>query len=764
LVRHRRTVLAAVGAITLFAALGARRAKIDYGVEQFFLSWGAERETYDAFKRHFPREDTRVSAFWSDRRPAGLELYRDMGQAAAILQDAGLHDVQWFGNITVAESWEFEGESGIEVGPLVDDASMTDEDLRSALARHARDRLFDGFLWDSSQTVFVIHGYLDAAQNTDVVRRAIDTKLAKDLDSLAVGSAEIILTGLPIARARAPKLLEADLRLLLTGAFVVFFIILYNFFRHPGLVLLTLASVTPAYLCTVGLLGYLDRSISILTSFMPIVVLVVGMSDAIHLLVEFRDRRRRGAHSRDAVVHTFSNMAPQCLYTSLTTAIGFVCLAGTRIGIVVDFGVFTALAIILTFVFSMTVFPALLSFVTAVRLSEGGWGTPWVHRIVECAIRSAQRPSRRLLVASVVLLGVGLTLASGLRVNTFLIDDTKPSAPFMRDIAWVRERGFGFFQVNVYLRRSGGLPLYHPEALRWMEDLRTFAEAEPLVVHTAALTDVIDQVSRATGAAANDGIPETVEEAGQLLFLAEMQDPEVLAEFYLEAEQVAQVIMTVHDEGSIALQPFLDRLDTYLADHPFPAGNAVATGTTTMILAFTARLLESFGPSIAVAIVLITAIMIWMFRSVRLGLLALVPNMLPLIMLLAVMGAAGIALKPSTILVFSIAFGIAVDDTIHLLGRFIGHLRLGATTTTAIQGSLREAGPAVVMTTAVVTAGFLLLTASHFTVLALIGLLTAISALAAVSCDLFVFPMLVLLVGEHAPASAPVADQAQEAI
>ena len=116
--------------------------------------------------------------------------------------------------------------------------------------------------------------------------------------------------------------------------------------------------------------------------------------------------------------------------------------------------------------------------------------------------------------------------------------------------------------------------------------------------------------------------------------------------------------------------PLLSSIETYLAENPPPVGTAVSTGTVKLLQEFTGQLLRSFGPSLLVALVLITATMIYLFRSVKYGLLALIPNLFPLVVLLGVMKLGGFDLKPSTILVFSIAFGLAVDDTIHLLGRF----------------------------------------------------------------------------------------------
>ncbi len=760
LLRHRALVLVLMLIVVIVAGYGARHVRVDYGVEQFFLQRGAERVLYDEYKRLFPGEDTRVSLFWSDRRPPGAALYRDMERVAGWFEAVGLENVRWFGNVVVAEHRRIEDEYGIAVGTLVPEDDVNDATVARLLRRHRDDRLLKGFLWDSTQTVLLIHGYLPEAANTDTTRRRIDAALTERLATLRTDDGpKLILTGLPIARARAPVLLESDIRLLLGAAFIVFFLILYWFFRHPAHVVLSLVSVAPAYLCVLGVVGFLGKSISILTSFIPIVVLVVGMSDAVHILAYFRDHRTGMPARRAAITQTFAAMTGPCFYTSVTTAVGFAALAGTRVGIVVDFGLLTALAILLTFGFSMTAFPVLLSFVSRGNCRQP-YGVRWLNAVVATAARRARRPSAGTVVATLILAVTAFVLALRLRVDTYLIDDTKQSAPFMQDIAWIDQRGFGFFQVNVLLQQVGPRPLHAPEALHWMDDLRAHVEREPLVTQVVALPDFLAHLRRAGLGPDADPLPETVAEASQLLLMAQLNDPAFVDDVYLESAGTAQVIITVRDEGSRVTQPFLNRLNAYLADNPFPNGTAQVTGTVTMIHSFTQRLLQSFGPSIVIAVVLITAIMMWMLRSVKLGLVALLPNVVPLVVVLGTMSALGCPIKPSTILVLSIAFGIAVDNTIHLLTRVTQYACRGGLVSSGLSRGLQEAGAVMIVTSAIVTAGFTLLVASHFTVLVLIGLMTAVTAVTALVADLFVLPAAVRL-AESQRVLVPVAARAK---
>jgi predicted RND superfamily exporter protein len=765
LVEHRIEVLALNVALFLIVAVGAGRVPIDYTMEQFFPGWGPERERYDLYKQSFHKEDAQISVFWKDSRPAGAAVFRDLQQAAGYFEEVGLLDVRWLGSVEVAEVVELEGESVLHVHTLIEEERLSDGYVRQVLAERRDEELYRGYLWNAEQSVFAIHGTLDPRDmEDDLRRREIDETLQNRLEALAADRAEFALSGVPITRSRIPKLLDEDQRLFVGAGLLVFLAVLFFFFRHLGQVVLCLASVVPAYLSTVALIGLAGKPVTVLTGFIPIIVLVVGGSDIVHLLSRFRQLRAQRVGNADAIVSAFSELVTPCFYTSLTTAIGFLSLVGTRIGIVMDFGVFTAVAIFLTYAFSMILLPVLLSFYARRRFNDRGLQAAWTRWIVDAAAELAVRPARKVLAtfAVVALIGVGLGLS--LRVDSYLIDDLKRGAGVRRDLIWVEDNGFGIYQVVLFLRQTDAQPLHHPEALRWMEGFQEYVAGESAVVNSLALPDLLRQLRRAAldGDDSDEVLPGTVEEASQLIFLAELQDADFFTDVYREPDGEAQVIVMVRDAGSRVMLPFLRRVDRYLASNPPPVGSAYSTGTVKLIQNYSAQVLRNFGPSLVIAIVLILAVMSVMFRSLRHGLLALIPNFFPLLVLLAVMKIAGFALKPSTILVCSISFGLAVDDTIHVLSRFRRAMGEGLQLRVALRTAVRDTGPAILMTTLIVSAGFSLLMGSRFEVLFLVGFMTMVSAIAAVTADLFVFPAIIAAAWRRSERRSHASSELQE--
>ncbi|MCH7891288.1 MAG: MMPL family transporter [Gemmatimonadetes bacterium] len=229
----------------------------------------------------------------------------------------------------------------------------------------------------------------------------------------------------------------------------------------------------------------------------------------------------------------------------------------------------------------------------------------------------------------------------------------------------------------------------------------------------------------------------------ELLFLAELQEEDALEGVYVREDGVAQMILYVRDGGSPLLIPFLRRLEERLEAVPPPSGTAAVTGTVKLNQVFWDQMIARLLPGVLLSVVLVWVSLAWMFRSVRLGLLALLPNLFPLALLLGVMRLGGFDLKPSTAIVFSIAFGLAVDDTLHFLSKLRDHLAAKQSVRNAVEHTLRETGPPILMTSLAMAAGFSLLLMSQFQVLVLVGTMTAVSVVAAVFADLFALPSLI---------------------
>lgn len=746
LIRHRVSVLLVHGAVFVAALIGASEVQVDYSAEDFLISSGRDQEVFDAFKAHFPKEDLQVSAFLEVDGPLGIDDFRTLARLAAVFEDAGLDPVRWLGTSNFIEETLEDGQAVVRFVHLADEADLSEARLRDLVETRRDHPLFEGIVLNAELTVFAVHGYLDPSENTDARRRELVARLQAEVEDISDGARRIVLSGLPVLRVTIPLALETDMARLLGIAMLISFIALWLYFQRLSLALLCFAAVVPAIFLTLGMMGYVGQSISVLTSAVPIVILVVVVSDAIHLVMGSRRAWQGGLSVEDAVTHAFSSLARSCFFTSLTTALGFAGLVATRNRLVGEFGIVTGLALVVAYVVTLTLLPPLLSFAKDLgpEMTFAGRLNLGLLRRVETLLGMSPFWPNAVFA---LCLAVGLALGAGLRVQAFLIDDLKDGDEILEDLRWVENSGYGLFQVNVLLT-AHSQPGHSAELLHWIEELQAFADAEGVVIGSVALPQFVDELGAAYGSTAS-GSSRNTEEVSELLFLSDLQGETALADVYLRDEGAGQVIIFVRDIGSSVLSPFLERLEKRLALQPPPDGSATVTGTVKQSHIFWDQLVSRFLPGVLFSVFLVWMALSWMFRSVRLGLLAVVPNLVPLAMLLGLMRLGGFDLKPSTIIVFAIGFGIVADDTIHFLGALAENLRSSLGVDSALASTVREVGPALVTVTVVVMAGFSVLMLSRFQVLFLIGFLTAVSALFALAADLIGFPALLRVVARR---------------
>ena len=756
LVKHRWVVVMLHAGLFIAGLLGARAVRVDYSAEQFLVFEGDAQEVFEQYKEHFPREDLQVSAFLETTGPFTSDEYQTLGQLADAFTDAGLDPVRWIGGTDFIQEVVIDGESAVEFVRLEDQSDVSDATLQTILEPRREHPLFVGSLWNQDLTVFGVHGYLAPTENNDAHRREVTAALQSTIVDLSETSGQLVLSGLPVLRTTIPLALEADMTKLLGIGIIISFILLWLYFRRFSIAVLCFAGVAPAIVLTLGLMGYAGQSISVLTSVVPIVILVVALSDAIHLVVGTREAWRSGRTITDAVVHTFTSLSRSCFFTSLTTALGFAGLIATRNHLIGEFGILSALAVIVAYLVTLTLLPALLAFTKDLGPHQE-WGERLWQGILARVESLLQLPVVWPSAAFGLLLAVGLIAGSQLRVEAYIIDDLKERDTILEELRWIEDEGFGLFQINVYLDQESDEG-HSPEMLLWIEEFQAFVEEDPAVLGSVGLPQIVNELGTAYGtqpvgsdADRDIGRAEvrTSQEIAELLFLAELEDDDALRDVYLRDAGVGQMIVLVKDEGSQVLSPLTARVEDRLQSHPPPTGQATATGTVKLTTVLWEQLIARFVPGIGFSIVLVWLALSWMFRSVWLGLLAVVPNLVPLVLLLGLMGLGGFDLKPSNILVFAIAFGIVADDTIHFLGALARNLRSSNQIHAVLAQTIREVGPALVLVTVVVVAGFTALMASRFQALFLIGFLTASAAVLALFADLVGFPALLRIVARH---------------
>jgi uncharacterized protein len=747
-------------ALSLGAALvlGVGGIRFDYNLEGFLPSGDPTIRQYRAFTEVYEADDVFVIVGF-ETEPGGVYRYetlRDIEAMTAALE--GLNGVERVISLTSLENIRGTA-GGIEVAPVVDRIDPHPEALAALESQLRADSLAVGYVVSPAGDATALLIQIEPERNTYDQRGPI-INAAREALAPWSDRYELRWSGFPYLRNSYIQTLQVEVIRSVGLATLVIILVLTFLFRSVRGVVMPLVMVWLGLLWTIAVMMLSGSYIDVLTSSTAAIILVVAVADSIHLLAKYLDGLTAGLAKREAIRQMVVRLGAATLMTSITTAIGFGTLATSRVVPMQRFGVFTAVGVLLTFVLSLALVTVLLMWTAEPKkrtIRRVGGKSRMAHWLRWVDGFTERRP--RLIVAvSAGLLALSLAGASQLRVNSYINDDLGPRTQVYQDLRFFEQRIVSPFRFEVLLSTDEPDAFKDPALLAEVERVQRRLEAEEFVTRTVSPTDLLKQLNRAL----QDGdpgayvLPDSRELTAQYLLLLEMTDEDFLRRFADFDYSEVRVSAHMDDVGSARIQAFRDDFETYLAD-TLPEG-IVATTTGTIVLAadLSDYLVESLLLSIGLAFLFISLLMGALFRSVKLVLISLVPNVAPLIAIAGIMGVAGIEIKPTTAVIFSIAFGIAVDDTIHMLARLKQEVKAGHELRVALRHTIVGTGKALILTSVILLGGFLVLTTSAFQGTMYMGMLVSATIGLALAADLFLLPALLhLLYPELSRQPAP---------
>ncbi len=555
------------------------------------------------------------------------------------------------------------------------------------------------------------------------------------------------LGGVPVIRVAYVRAMQRDLMRLLPLAMLVSLIFLVDALRDWRHVLACAGVLVLGTALTGSALVISGSPFTIFTPALLAVVLVVGTSDLVHLVHRFADRFEvdDATSTAAALADTLREVGPVCLATSATTAVGFLSLLSTTIPQIRRFGAMTAAGVMLVFLCSMLLLPPLL-----LRLG------PPQRRATQRAQRDRARMARvgRALVKQpalgpiLVLATLAFGISGGLMVRSdpHILGDVRSTAMAASNDFLEAHLG-AVLPLDIHLELPDG-DLLDPDLLAAVAELESWLRAEAQVGQVVGLPDLVRQGWEALG---EDGLPPTRQAAAQVLLLNDMMDPSLTAG--LTADGTSLRLRTrVRDHGHRATMDLVRRLELQagplLAQHE---ATLHITGVAWLAQEINRTLTRQFAGSFVLALAVVGALGLLVYRRWGLVLIALIPNALPLLALLGLMGWTGLGLQPSTAMVFSVALGIAVDDTIHFLAAYGRLRRCGLSAEQAVVETIATVGRTLVDTSLLLAGGFAVFAVSQYGAMALFGQLTAFCVLVAAAADLLVLGPLLVLFDKKAP-------------
>jgi hypothetical protein len=638
--------------------------------------------------------------------------------------------------------------------PLIPTAPKTKQEIDS-LTNHLFTELpfYDNLVYNPESGTIQTVVYLDKdIMNTAVRNEFILNDLGELVEDFEQEThMDVRISGMPYIRTWNTKSIVDEIGLFIVGALLVTSIIFFFFFRSFRATFISMCVVIIGVMWAFGILGLLKYEITILTALIPPLIIVIGIPNCIFLINKYQQEVKKHGNQALSLQRVISKIGNATLMTNITTASGFATFIILDSDLLREFGIVASINIIGIFILSLLIIPIIYSFMSLPKTKHlKHLNKKWMDLFVNWMENIVRNHRIAVYITTVAVLVLSIIGIYQMRITGSRIEDLPKKSHFYKDIQFFEAEFDGIMPMEIVVDTKRKNGVIKPATLKRMDRLGTVIDEIPELSRPISIVDLVKYSKQAY----YNGIPKY---------------------YQLPTSQENTFIMSAVQKsatgGADLLQTFVDttgqtaRLTTYMRDvkidrmeeiekevknaitkeFPQERYNVFMTGKALLFLKGTKYLVKNLLLSLALAIGLISLFMAYLFRSFKMVIISLVPNLLPLVITAGVMGYLGVPIKPSTILVFSIAFGISVDDTIHFLAKY----RQELTThrwhiKRSVYAALRETGVSMFYTSIVLFFGFSVFTISSFGGTKALGGLVSATLLFAMLSNLILLPSLLL--------------------
>ena len=729
--------------ITAFSIYELRKIKFNYDFENFFPVNDPDLDVYLDFRKTFEYDNEFVLIAVENKKgvfqKSFLEKIELLSDSLKLVPDI----------ISVTSPTTLQNTSITAFGPIRTPLIHVDESERyksdSALIFQSEELIGSFFSKDGKSISLFI-------KTTQGINKINSDKLVATINRLLVNS--------NFDKFRTASKAQGQKTYLdrLTGEFYIFFIcsfllivlFLYISFRSFWGVWVPLMVVILSIIWTLALMTALGKPLDIMTVLLPTMMFVVGMSDVVHIVTKYLEELREGNSNRfDALLKTIKDVGFATLITLLTTSLGFLSLLNSHILPIRDFGLYTSIGVFIGFILSFTIVPVVLNVIPQPNLKlENKSSQFWNKRLLKL-LSWVLKNGKLIGFGTIVLVILSFVAIGKININNYMIEGLTTKDEMRQDFIFFEKHFAGArpFELIATPTDTSSTMLGIKE-IKAMNKLETYLKDNYKVGFILSPISILKEINKAN----NNGNPTYYTLPADSESIADLTDQ--LAQFRKRKElknllttdgKQARISGKMHDIGSKIIREQNQKLKTFIASEPeMGAINIQLTGAAVMLDKNNEYIVANTLQGLLLYILIVCLFIALIHKSWKMALIAIIPNLLPIIFIGGLMGLLGIELKSSTSIIFTIAFGIATDDTVHFLGRLKLELLKGKSLLYALKRTYLSTGKAVVVTSLILAAGFMTLMTSGFESTFLFGLLVSITILIAVLTDLLLFPLLVI--------------------
>ena len=758
ILRNRLRFLIAMGLITLFMGYNASFVSITYEFAKLLPDDDSTYVSHVDFKKRFGEDGTVMVIGMQDSTFFTLPKYNawyDLTQEIKAMD--GIKEV-----LSVTRMFNLVRNDSLqkfEFKPILAGRASSQEQLDSIKDVIYDTPFYKGFIYDQEQNSSLMAITFDKDKLNSKARLGIVNRIKEIGDAFQENNKiELHYSGLPYIRSVIAQKVASEMVLFMMLALVVTAIILFVFFKSIQTVLFSLIVVIIGVVWSFGTIYLMGYKITVLSGLIPPLIIVIGVPNCILLLNKYHVEYSKYGNKIRALTRMIEKIGVSLFFANVTTSIGFFVFVFTHSKILVEFGLVAAMNVMGTYLISMISVPIVFSYLPPPKQKhtkhiEGSKITgvlAWIDNVVH---------HKRRIVYSVVIV-VTIISFYGLSKITplgYVVDDLPSKDPVYVDLRFFERIYHGVlpFEVSIDTKKEKGV--FKPQTLYKINRLQKLLITYPELSKPVSVVEGIKFSNQAyndnkrkyyilPGGSDLQKLSDYAGEAKNNKYQSQ------LSSFIDSTKRYTRVSVQMADIGSEKMKdlvkdisPRIDSIFNYdsetkqwaLGDDRY---KVTLTGNSLMFLKGNDYLIKNLIESVGIAIVLITLVMLTLFYSFRMVVISVVPSLIPLIITAGLMGYFNIHLKPSTILIFSIAFGIASDGTLYFLTRYRQEMKLNPSITQAVSITIRETGISMIYTAVILACGFSIFTASTFGGTAALGLLVSVTLLFAYASNLILLP------------------------
>lgn len=557
--------------------------------------------------------------------------------------------------------------------------------------------------------------------------------------------------GLPYVRSVNTIKIKEELNKFLIFSIIVTGIILFLFFRSLKAVFFPLVIIGVIVIWVMGSLAILQYKITLLTGLIPSIIVVIGIPNSVYMLNKYHQEYANHGDQNKALAKIIQNIGVVTFMTNFTTAVGFFVLIFTGIPILVEFGIVAGLNIMCTFIVSTILIPSVFSlFKPPSQRHLKHLEFKALDTVLKFLDNTVHKHRKLVFAITIVLVVSSVYGLLQIKANSYMVDDLPEDSPLKHELEFFEQNFSGVLPLEVIVDTGKKRGVQRLSNLRKINELEIFLDSMEFISQPVSVVSFIKAAKQSfyNQNPAFYSLPNNREAAFILGYLKEESDREGIAKSFVDSTgQLIRISLKMPDIGSIKMDSLVNEIITPKIDEIFGDTDMKVriTGTVPLFIKGNKYLIENLITSMILAFFIIAIIMAILFRNFKMIVISLIPNMIPLMITAGIMGYFGIPLKPSTALIFSIAFGISVDNSIHLLAKYRQELILhNYFVPIAVSRSLRETGSSMIYTSIILFFGFVIFTASEFGGTIALGKLTSITLLIAMLTNIVLLPALLM--------------------